>query len=111
MHRFLKDYIGGNDLEIKDILTKMTLEEKAGICSGKDYWHLKGLERFGIESIMVSDGPHGLRKQKDEEDHLGINESIETVCFPTACSTACSFDRDLLRQMVTSVKQKAFQCC
>ncbi len=86
-------------MEIKDILTKMTLEEKAGICSGKDYWHLKGLERFGIESIMVSDGPHGLRKQKDEEDHLGINESIETVCFPTACSTACSFDRDLLRQM------------
>ena len=48
---------------------------------------------------MVSDGPHGLRKQAEGADHLGINESIKAVCFPTACATACSFDRDLLFEM------------
>ena len=77
----------------------MTLEEKAGMCSGKDFWHLKGVERLGIPEVMVSDGPHGLRKQAEEADHLGLNESIKAVCFPTACATACSFDRDLLEEM------------
>ena len=77
----------------------MTLEEKAGMCSGKDFWHLKGVERLGIPEVMVSDGPHGLRKQAAEADHLGLNESIKAVCFPTACATACSFDRDLLEEM------------
>ena len=82
-----------------EIARSMTLEEKAGMCSGKDFWHLKGVERLGIPEVMVSDGPHGLRKQAEEADHLGLNESIKAVCFPTACATACSFDRDLLEEM------------
>lgn len=85
--------------DVKANVKQMTLEEKAGMCSGKDFWHLKSVERLGIPEVMVSDGPHGLRKQDKEADHLGANESIKAVCFPTACATACSFDRELLETL------------
>lgn len=85
--------------KITELISKMTLEEKAGLCSGGDFWHTKGIERLGIPSVMVSDGPHGLRKQEDEADHLGINDSIKAVCFPAGCATASSFDRDLLEEL------------
>ena len=75
----------------------MTLEEKAGLCSGLDFWHTKAVERLGVPNIMVSDGPTGLRKQDQNGDHLGVNDSIKAVSFPSGCLTACSFDRDLLR--------------
>ena len=84
---------------IQELIEKMTLEEKAGLCSGADVWHLKGVERLGIPGVMVSDGPHGLRKQNQEADHLGINDSIKAVCFPAACATAASFDEALLERM------------
>ncbi len=84
---------------IEKIVNEMTLEEKVGMCSGYDFWHLKGIKRLNIPSVMMSDGPHGLRKQKDGADHLGINDSIEAVCFPAGCATACSFDRDLLYRL------------
>ena len=77
----------------------MTLEEKAGLCSGLDFWHTKPVERLGIPATMVSDGPHGLRKQDEEGDHLGINDSIKAVCFPAACATAASFDKELIGKM------------
>lgn len=77
----------------------MTLEEKASLCSGLDFWHTKAIERLGIPCVMVSDGPHGLRKQDLSADHLGINDSIKAVCFPAACATAASFDRDAIREM------------
>lgn len=77
----------------------MTLEEKASLCSGADFWHTKSCERLGIPASMVSDGPHGLRKQNDKADHLGVNESIKAVCFPAGCGTAASFNRDLLYRM------------
>lgn len=89
--------------DIKAIIRQMTLEEKAGMCSGKDFWHLKSVERLGIPEVMVSDGPHGLRKQDDKADHLGINDSIKAVCFPAACATACSFDRELIRELGETV--------
>ena len=82
--------------DIPKIISQMTLEEKAGICSGLDFWHTKAVERLGIPSVMVSDGPHGLRKQDTEGDHLGINDSIKAVCFPSAVLSACSFDRELM---------------
>ena len=85
--------------KIKKIIGQLTLEEKAGLCSGADFWHTKGVERLGIPSVMVSDGPHGLRKQEEGADHLGIHDSIKAVCFPAACATACSFDRELLYSM------------
>jgi beta-glucosidase len=82
---------------IREIIAQMTLEEKAGLCSGADFWHTKAVERLGVPSIMVSDGPHGLRKQAEEGDHLGIHDSIKAVCFPAGCALAASFDRELLR--------------
>ncbi len=85
----------------------MTLEEKAGMCSGLDFWHLKGIERLGVPSVMVSDGPHGLRKQDDQADHLGINESIKAVCFPPAVLSACSFDRDLMKEFGDAIGKEA----
>ena len=85
--------------DVKALVQAMTLEEKAGLCSGADSWHLKGVERLGIPSIMVSDGPHGLRKVETQEDGTMNRESIPAVCFPTACATACSFDRKLLARM------------
>ena len=86
-------------MNVKELISQMTLEEKAGLCSGSDFWHLKGVERLGIPEIMVSDGPHGLRKQDLEADHLGINNSIKAVCFPTGAALACSFDTALIQEM------------
>ena len=85
-------------MDIRKLIADMTLEEKASLLSGDDFWHTKAVERLGIPRTMVSDGPHGLRKQDEESDHLGVNESIRAVCFPAACATAASFDRNLLRQ-------------
>lgn len=95
------------DRDFKSLISQMTLEEKAGMCSGLDFWHLKGVERLGIPSVMVSDGPHGLRKQDDKADHLGINDSIKAVCFPPACLSACSFDRELLHTFGAAVGKEA----
>ena len=57
-------------MDIKALISQMTLEEKAGLCSGDDFWHTKAVERLGIPRSMVSDGPHGLRKQDEAADHL-----------------------------------------
>lgn len=85
--------------KIKELVNQMTLEEKASLCSGQDFWHTKGIKRLGIPSLMVSDGPHGLRKQDDAGDHLGVNDSIKAVCFPAGCATASSFDRELVTML------------
>ncbi|MCK9169388.1 MAG: glycoside hydrolase family 3 C-terminal domain-containing protein [Treponema sp.] len=83
---------------ITELVSKMTLEEKAGMCSGEDFWHTKAVKRLGIPAVMVSDGPYGLRKQDPEADIPGVNESIKAVCFPAGSLTTCSFDRDMLRK-------------
>lgn len=83
----------------KELLDKMTLEEKVSLCSGKDFWHLRGIERLGIPEIMVTDGPHGLRKQNPDGEKTGLSNSVPTTCFPTAATTACSWDPDLLFKM------------
>ena len=85
--------------DIRNLVAQMTLEEKAGLLSGFDFWHTKPVERLGIPKSMVSDGPHGLRKQDEAGDHLGINDSIKAVCFPAASATAASFDTDMLEKM------------
>ncbi len=85
--------------EIRKLIAQMTLEEKAGLCSGADFWHTKAVERLGVPATMVSDGPHGLRKQDEEGDHLGINDSIKAVCFPAASATAASFDPEMIEKM------------
>lgn len=86
------------DSRIRELISNMTLEEKAGLLSGKDFWHTKPVERLGIPSMMVSDGPHGLRKQVDDEN-AGFNESIEAICFPAGCAAASSFDTDTMNMI------------
>lgn len=83
---------------IKEIVSQMTLEEKAGMCSGKDYWNLKGVERLGIPTVKVSDGPNGLRTPTIDSGQLGFN-SKEAISYPAACLTACSFDEALIEEM------------
>jgi beta-glucosidase len=93
-------------MNAKEILKEMTLEEKASFCSGRDFWHTKKLDRLGVPSVMMCDGPHGLRKQEGEGDHLGINKSIETVCYPTAAALASSFDRDVMTRLGKALGQE-----
>lgn len=85
--------------KIKSILSRLTLQQKAEICVGSDFWHLFSNAELGIPRVMVSDGPHGLRKQDQKADHLGVEKSVKAVCFPAACATAASFDEALLEKM------------
>ena len=78
----------------------MTLEEKASLCSGASFWYTKPIERLGIPPVMMTDGPHGLRKQiGGDNDHLGLGDSVVAVCFPAACATAASFDTELMTHL------------
>lgn len=86
-------------LDVKKLVNELTLEEKASLCSGADFWHTKAIDRLNIPAAMVSDGPHGIRKQESLTDHMGVAESIKAIGFPTASAMACSFDRDLLHKV------------
>ncbi|WP_078549545.1 glycoside hydrolase family 3 C-terminal domain-containing protein [Litchfieldia alkalitelluris] len=85
--------------DIKQIISQMTLEEKASLCSGSSFWNTKEVERLGIPSIMVTDGPHGLRKQIVGEDHLGFFNSVPATCFPSAVGVASSWNRSLIEKV------------
>lgn len=93
-------------MNIKELIKQMSLEEKASLCSGLNFWNTKPIERLNIPSIMMTDGPHGLRKQSEGADHLGINESVEATCFPTASALACSFDRDLVKELGIAIGEE-----
>lgn len=82
--------------DITQLIAQMTLEEKASLCSGRNFWYMQGIERLEIPSIMLTDGPHGLRKQKGSSDHIGLNESVPATCFPTASALAATWDRQLV---------------
>lgn len=97
------------NIKAKEIVSKMSLEEKAAIVSGKNFWESKPFEKYGIKSHMFTDGPHGLRKQSGSSDHIGINLSDPSTCFPTASLTACSFDRDLLKKMGEAMGDKCIR--
>lgn len=86
-------------MNIDKIISELTLEEKASLCSGKGYWITQDFERFNVPSIQVSDGPHGLRKQDANGDNLGTGESTPAVCFPTASALAASFNKKLLNEL------------
>ena len=90
---------------IPELVAQLTLEEKAGLCSGADFWHTKAVERLGIPTLMVSDGPHGLRTQDPERDDP--NHSRKAVCFPAGCSVAASFDPDLARREGAAIGREA----
>lgn len=90
---------------VEELVRSLTLEEKAGLCSGADFWHTKAVERLGIPALMLSDGPHGLRTQKPGSQNP--NDSIEAVCFPAGCAAAASFDPTLTRRMGAALGREA----
>lgn len=92
-----------------DLLAEMTLEEKAGLCSGLDYWHTKPIERLGVPSVMLSDGPHGLRRHPGDTQTKDKRRPLPAVCFPLACLSACSWDRDLIYAMGKAIGEEALE--
>ena len=92
--------------EVKRILNKLSLEEKIALCSGKDFWHTEAVNCEELPEVMMCDGPHGLRKQEEKSDHLGINESIKTVCYPSASALAASFDLNVLSELGDALGQE-----
>ncbi len=96
-------------MEIKEIIQQMSTEEKIDFLVGKNMWQSKELPQFGISSVFFSDGPHGLRTQKEIGSLTGQQEALPATCFPTASLTSCSFERDLLKQMGQALGQEAKQ--
>lgn len=84
-------------VELEALVAAMSREEKVSLLSGSNFWCTRALPRLGLRRIMVADGPHGLRKQAGDADHLGITASVPATCFPPAVTTASSWDRSLLR--------------
>ncbi|MGN1142512.1 MAG: glycoside hydrolase family 3 C-terminal domain-containing protein [Oliverpabstia sp.] len=93
--------------QVNEIIGKMTLEDKIKLCSGATFWETEKMEAYGIPSFFMSDGPHGLRTQKGEADHLGINQSEKSTCFPTASASAASWNPELLKKMGEAIGEEA----
>lgn len=91
---------------IPSLIAEMTLEEKAAFCAGKDFWHLNNLDRLGIPSLMITDGPHGLRKQTSSGEQIDLADSVPATCFPTASALAASWNRDLLYEIGTALGEE-----
>ncbi len=84
-------------MDIKNLVAQMTLEEKAKFCSGADEWHIEKLDRLGIPEIMMTDGPHGLRKKvKTDEKSYFYGDTAKSTCFPSAAGLACSWNEELI---------------
>lgn len=93
--------------KIDEIISSMNLEDKIALCSGGTFWETKKFEKNGIPSIFMCDGPHGLRKQENKADMLGINKSREATCFPSEVTTANSFDENLLQEIGDAIGKEA----
>ena len=89
------------------LVAQMTLEEKASLCSGRGFWHLQGCERLDVPAVMVTDGPHGLRKQDRGADHVGLTGAVQATCFPTASALASSWDTTLLETVGVALGEQA----
>lgn len=91
----------------KELIEKMTLEEKAALLSGKGEWQTWNFDRLGIPSMYCSDGPHGIRRQAGAGDHLGLNPSLPATCFPTAATMANSWDPELGEEIGQALGEEA----
>ncbi len=96
-------------MQHRTILEQMSLEDKIALCSGADFFRTKAFEKYGIPSIAMADGPHGVRKQVSASDHLGLNQSAPATCFPTASLSACSWDRELLHELGAAIGEEALE--
>ncbi len=97
-------------LDVTDLLGQLTLEEKASLTSGSSFWYTTPVQRVGVPRVMVSDGPHGLRAQPGESDHVGLGESLPATCFPTASAIASSWNPSLLRRVGEALGREARAC-
>lgn len=86
-------------MKYKEIIEKMTLEEKASLMSGKDYWKSNNIDRLGINSMFLADGSHGIRKQSKASDRIGLNAGNPATCFPTAATISNSWNEDLAEKI------------
>ncbi|NCB74038.1 MAG: glycosyl hydrolase [Clostridia bacterium] len=94
-------------MDIKKLLKELSLEEKASLCSGLDSWHTVPIERLGIPSIMMADGPHGLRIETEGSgEDLLAKESYPATCFPTASALACSWDTELMYKLGSALGEE-----
>jgi beta-glucosidase len=89
------------------LLDELTLREKASLVIGADFWHTASVDRLGVAGVMVTDGPHGLRKQPGEADHVAIGGSVPATCFPTASGLASSWDRALVARVGEALAEEA----
>ena len=97
-------------LDVDHLLSELTVAEKASLTSGSSFWWTAPVERLGIPKIMVSDGPHGLRAQPGEGDHLGLGGSVPATCFPTASAIASAWNPELLTRIGEALAQEARAC-
>ncbi len=94
-------------MKYEKIISQMTLEEKAVLLTGKNEWQTWDIPRLGIPSILLSDGPHGVRRQEGSGDHLGLNPSLPATCFPTAATIANSWDESLGEEIGKALGEEA----
>ena len=95
--------------DVKEILAQMTLEEKVALCDGENFWNLKAMEKYDIPSIMVCDGPHGLRKKDYSKKGDSLSNSVPAISYPTAATTAASWDPELLYEMGVALGKKCLK--
>lgn len=102
-----REVLGFMSLKYEKVISQMSLEEKALMMSGKNTWETVDYEKYGIPSMVMSDGPHGLRRQAGAGDHLGLNASLPATCFPTAASVANSWDEALGEEIGAALAEEA----
>ena len=95
------------DTMTENSASDLTLEEKASLTSGADFWTTKAIDRVGIPSVMMTDGPHGLRKQSGSTDHLGLASSVPATCFPPAVGIGSSFDPEIIERVGAAIGVEA----
>ena len=96
-------------MKYQNLIQAMTLEEKSLLCDGLDHWHTRPIPRLNIPSIMVADGPHGLRKQPEAYENLGLGSSVPATCFPTASTLAASWDRELIAKIGAALAEECLE--
>jgi beta-glucosidase len=97
-------------MDVDAIVAALTVEEKAALCLGSDFWHTAPIPRLDVPAIMVSDGPHGLRAQPNESDHVGLSGSLPATCFPTASALASSWNPALFGEIGRALATEALAC-
>lgn len=95
--------------KIKEIIANLSIEEKVALTTGIDNWQTKAFEQYDVPSLVMSDGPHGMRKEQVDENNKNIFNSVPATCFPTASLLACSFDKDLAKLMGEALGEESIE--